>query len=82
VYYAGNKNKPYVAIVDKGSRGFEKEKMINFREQIEQMPEKEKRQFNAWKNDYLGRELAKKRRRAVAEAQTKEELGVETETET
>jgi len=55
---------------------------MNLREQIEQMTEKEKRQFKAWKNDYLGRELAKKRRRAVAEAQTKEELGVETETET
>ena len=52
---------------------------MNLREQIEQATPKEKRQFKAWKNDYLGRELARQRRKAVAEARTKEELGVKDE---
>lgn len=54
---------------------------MNLREQIEQKTPKERRQFKADVNYLLANELAHQRRKDVAEARTKEELGI-TETET
>ena len=54
---------------------------MNLREQIEQATPKERRQFKAQVNYILGHYLAHKRRKKVAEARTKEELGISDENE-
>ena len=52
---------------------------MNLREQIEQATPKERRQFKAQVNYINANELARQRRKDVAEARTKEELGIESE---
>lgn len=47
---------------------------MNIREQIEQQTEAEKRQFKAFVNHTLAAELARKRRKKVAEEMAKEEV--------
>ena len=55
--------------------------MKNLREQYEQATPKERRQFQAQVNYINANELARQRRKDVAEARTKEELGISDENE-